>query len=283
MMAHLSCASLQPRFFFGDFTGKERDAETGLDYFGARYFSAAQGRFIGADWSAQPVPVPYADFTNPQTLNLYAYVKNNPLSTADLDGHGDWWSPDGKKIGTDGVNDGSVHVASSVSMNNGLVDPSKTSDMYNIPGKAGNANWIIYEKTLGHGDNPIQIDHNGNNHEDAYTMDNKGNIIYERSGPVMKATDDKLTVTHNIYPDTVIAGHTHAGAVPGPGVLGGKLFDQNPSPDDHIKASKRPDVQFMVVGAQDKKVKFYDGSPTPTAILPLDAFPKCKKNGNGCY
>jgi len=29
------------------FTGKERDAETGLDYFGARYFSGAQGRFTG--------------------------------------------------------------------------------------------------------------------------------------------------------------------------------------------------------------------------------------------
>jgi RHS repeat-associated protein len=31
------------------FTGKERDAETGLDYFNARYNSSAQGRFTGAD------------------------------------------------------------------------------------------------------------------------------------------------------------------------------------------------------------------------------------------
>jgi RHS repeat-associated protein len=31
------------------FTGKERDAETGLDYFGARYFSGAQGRFTSQD------------------------------------------------------------------------------------------------------------------------------------------------------------------------------------------------------------------------------------------
>jgi hypothetical protein len=34
--------------------------------------------------------VPFADLNNPQTLNLYAYVGNNPLSRADLDGHG-WW------------------------------------------------------------------------------------------------------------------------------------------------------------------------------------------------
>ena len=68
-------------------TGKERDAETGLDYFGARYFSGAQGRFTSPDWSAVPQAVPYADLTDPQTLNLYSYVRNNPLSRPDLDGH----------------------------------------------------------------------------------------------------------------------------------------------------------------------------------------------------
>ena len=71
----------------GRFTGKERDAETGLDYFGARYFSAAQGRFTSPDWSEKPQPVPYADLADPQTLNLYSYVRNNPLSRADPDGH----------------------------------------------------------------------------------------------------------------------------------------------------------------------------------------------------
>lgn len=68
-------------------TGKERDGETGLDYFGARYFSAAQGRWTSPDWSATPQPVPYADLSDPQTLNLYGYVHNNPLSRADADGH----------------------------------------------------------------------------------------------------------------------------------------------------------------------------------------------------
>jgi RHS repeat-associated protein len=65
------------------FTGKERDAETGLDYFGARYFSAAQGRFTCPDWSAKPEPIPYADLKDPQTLNLYSYGRNNPLNTVD--------------------------------------------------------------------------------------------------------------------------------------------------------------------------------------------------------
>ncbi len=69
------------------FTGKERDNETGLDYFGARYCSAAQGRFTSTDWSAKPQPVPYADLKDPQTVNLYAYVRNNPLNRTDPDGH----------------------------------------------------------------------------------------------------------------------------------------------------------------------------------------------------
>jgi RHS repeat-associated protein len=70
-----------------EFTGKERDAETGLDYFGARYLASAQGRFTSPDWSPTPQPVPFADLSNPQTLNLYSYVANNPLRTTDPNGH----------------------------------------------------------------------------------------------------------------------------------------------------------------------------------------------------
>jgi RHS repeat-associated protein len=69
------------------FTGKERDSETGLDYFGARYYSNGLGRFITPDWGSKPTTVPYAHFGNPQTLNLYSYVKNNPTTLGDLDGH----------------------------------------------------------------------------------------------------------------------------------------------------------------------------------------------------
>src|SRR5215467_12437920 len=69
------------------FTGKKRDTETGLDYFGARYYSNGLGRWVSADWSAAPVPVPYADFGDPQTLNLYQFVGGNPASRADADGH----------------------------------------------------------------------------------------------------------------------------------------------------------------------------------------------------
>lgn len=62
-------------------TGKERDAETGLDYFGARYFSGAQGRFTSPDSPS------YSKLSYPQTWNLYAYAVNNPLAYVDPTGH----------------------------------------------------------------------------------------------------------------------------------------------------------------------------------------------------
>jgi RHS repeat-associated protein len=74
------------------FTGKERDGESGLDDFGARYYSSQYGRFMTPDWSSGAVPIPYASLSDPQTLNLYEYVRNNPLSIIDADGHeGGWW------------------------------------------------------------------------------------------------------------------------------------------------------------------------------------------------
>jgi len=72
------------------FTGKERDSESGNDYFGARYYASSMGRFLSPDWASKIEPVPYAKLDDPQSLNLYSYVRNNPLSRVDADGHVDW-------------------------------------------------------------------------------------------------------------------------------------------------------------------------------------------------
>lgn len=86
MMPSAAHAS-EARFLPSCYTGKERDSESGNDYFGARYYSSTAGRFLSPDWSAKEDPVPYANLENPQTLNLYSYVQNNPLTRADTDGH----------------------------------------------------------------------------------------------------------------------------------------------------------------------------------------------------
>jgi RHS repeat-associated protein len=62
-------------------TQKERDNESGLDYFGARCYSNAHGRFTGTDPllnSGRPGA--------PQSWNRYGYVLNNPLILIDPDG-----------------------------------------------------------------------------------------------------------------------------------------------------------------------------------------------------
>jgi RHS repeat-associated protein len=69
------------------FTGKPRDTETNLDYFGARYYNSGMARWMSPDWAAKPATVPYAQFGNPQSLNLYGYVTDNPVSRQDGDGH----------------------------------------------------------------------------------------------------------------------------------------------------------------------------------------------------
>jgi RHS repeat-associated protein len=64
------------------FTGKERDGESGNDYFGARYYASSMGRWVSPD----PTQLWYADPSNPQSLNLYGYAWNNPNKYVDNNG-----------------------------------------------------------------------------------------------------------------------------------------------------------------------------------------------------
>ncbi len=94
---YATAAAQQPR---QQFTGKDRDNETGLDYFEARYYGSLFGRFTSPDeftggpdelydfaGVAANNPTFYADLIDPQSLNKYQYCYNNPLSYVDIDGH----------------------------------------------------------------------------------------------------------------------------------------------------------------------------------------------------
>jgi RHS repeat-associated protein len=64
------------------FSGKEHDAETGLNYFGARYYRANMGRFTTVD----PVMTIQENLLDTQRWNRYAYARNNPNRYVDPDG-----------------------------------------------------------------------------------------------------------------------------------------------------------------------------------------------------
>ena len=77
------------------FTQKERDSESGLDYFLARYYSSAQGRFTSVDPENAG-----ADPDDAQSWNGYAYARNNPLLYVDQTGRDyDLYDKDGKLLG----------------------------------------------------------------------------------------------------------------------------------------------------------------------------------------
>ncbi len=92
-MSMVTTATASTTLFRDLFTGKERDAETGLDWFTTRYESSAQGRFTSPDrlawWEWQGSEKKedkdkFADYiANPQNWNMYAYVLNNPLNHTD--------------------------------------------------------------------------------------------------------------------------------------------------------------------------------------------------------
>jgi len=82
-MAHVASPLTKQRSYDYDevsykFTGKERDSESGLDNFGARYYGSNLGRFLSPD-----EPLADQQPEDPQSWNLYSYVRNNPLNSTD--------------------------------------------------------------------------------------------------------------------------------------------------------------------------------------------------------
>ena len=73
-----ACADASPLHF----TGQQRDAESGLHYFGARHYSTQFGRFMSPD----PTGIFLGNLNDPQSLNLYSYVRGNPVNSTDPSG-----------------------------------------------------------------------------------------------------------------------------------------------------------------------------------------------------
>ena len=102
------------------FTGKERDTESGNDYFFARYYGSSLARFLSPDDDSDQNP------PDPQSWNLYSYVHNNPLTNTDPDGHAIQicTTQNGTQHCTDGIDDDAYKAAQQSKANGGLTGTS---------------------------------------------------------------------------------------------------------------------------------------------------------------
>jgi len=241
------------------FEGKERDTETGNDDFGARYYSSVYGRWLSPDWSSVPAPVPYANLNNPQTLNLYAMVADNPETFADLDGHAcDMASAGPASAACD------VHAAAQGQQQPQTQSPQQLSKQVSPETKKAIA------ESLKASNSPTADDKKGGFHEEGgqsiTTTDDKKIVQPAQPGAYSDPSKDKLATMDtgksvNPVPSNSVKSventyHIH----PGGSVQKGDktyFFNQPPSAEDISGASAGLNI---VVGARDKQVYFYNSS-----------------------
>jgi RHS repeat-associated protein len=284
------------------FTLKERDNETGLDYFGARYYSSTQGRFTSID------PLMASGSTgSPQSWNRYSYAYNNPLRFTDPSGMlaGDFYNEDGKRLGTDGLNDGRVYVvtdqaqAKQIQQNKGTTQVSAVSSAVELPsanvrGEMGAA--------VERSNSPTQDDKKGGFHEEGGTFGTTasgqekvvnavpgaysdprvpgGSATIDTSNPANPSEAGILTSvsgTFHVHPKGEITTTTGPAARPGVTVIGGTVttttanFNQPPSAVDIQNAQTRGISNNIVLGARSKTVYVYGGAGV-RATFPLKQF-----------
>jgi RHS repeat-associated protein len=257
------------------FTGKEHDSETNDDYFGARYYGSSFGRFLTPDWAATPVPNPYAVMGNPQTLNLYSYVENNPITGTDPDGH----AGEGYTGNAGAWYDCLVHNCSGAKESRekqppppppppkqedkstpaqNQVTPQSLAAQVPADAKAAIMNGLNASNA------PTADDKKGGFHEESvkWGTDASGNVVVSPSvpgayappgtnpntnfTPANPATDQKLVTVDGF-------AHIH------PKGGGDRSFVQGPSAAD-LKFAGQSSAINLVVGAGDKKVYFFNGS-----------------------
>jgi RHS repeat-associated protein len=261
-------------------TGKERDSESGLDMFGARYYGSSLGRFMTPDWAAKPTAVPYAMFGNPQSLNLYSYVNNNPTTTRDPDGHAEWYDTNGRHLGTDGVNDGGVVIqkasAVSYSSDHSLVDVAGSGfPVASFSRAEGNAIQSSVDRTLA----PAGGDTKGGFHEEGFTVDASG-IHNAAPGPAYQQGDATAHINQTINSTTTMEEHTHPVGTQdtaGSTTIGGTHFDPTPSPQDIHGAAGHDNITHVEASAGTSTVYVYNSSGVQ-AHVPLSVFPRPKKD-----
>ncbi|HXD34308.1 MAG TPA: RHS repeat-associated core domain-containing protein, partial [Pyrinomonadaceae bacterium] len=287
------------------FTQKERDNETGLDYFLARYYSSTQGRFTSVD------PLMASGSTgSPQSWNRYSYSYNNPLRFTDPSGMlpGDFYNEEGKRLGTDGLNDGKVYVVTDQAQANQIQQTDKNKKTTQV-GAVSSAVELPsayvrgeMEAAVARSNSPTQDDKQGGFHEEGGTFGTLasgqekvvnavsgayadprvqgGSATIATSNPANPSEAGILTSvsgTFHVHPKGKIDTTPASRAPLGTTVISGTVttatagFIQPPSSIDIQNAQRLGISNNIVVGAGSKKVYIYSGAGV-RATFPLKQF-----------
>ena len=145
------------------FSAKERDSETGLSYFGSRYYSSDLSIWLSVDPMSDKYP----------SLSPYVYCANNPIKLVDPNGEeiGDYYDLNGKWLGKDRKNDNLAYTATSVekdesgyviSAQNKSLLPISNSELLDratwVCGESGGSNEMITDRVQNIGDASKTLD-----------------------------------------------------------------------------------------------------------------------------
>ncbi len=252
------------------FTGKERDTETQNDYFPARFLENNLGRWLSPD----PGGVNAVHLEDPQTWNMYAYVRNNPATLNDptglMEGH---WGPtiQGYLMGascqkmltcfrvTDEPGPQPVPAQQVLTQ----VTPQSLAALVPPEMKAAIVN-ALNASNAPSGPGPVG-DYRGGYHEESVKSgtDASGNVVVSPSAPGPYAPPGTnphtgFTPANPKTDENLVTVEVFAHIHPKGGADGS--FVQGPSQQDFDFAKLTGNAINLVVGAADKKVYFFNGS-----------------------
>ena len=164
------------------FSAKEKDSETGLSYFGSRYYSSDLSIWLSVDPMSDKYP----------SLSPYVYCADNPVKLVDPNGEevGDYFSMSGRYLGTDGKNDDKIYFVADRSDKRKIKQNNKaglTTDIKDVTVKISTTKCAIWATE----DVYRRTEKNGGYCEEATSVFPDGLIIDYKRGPDARYTADK--------------------------------------------------------------------------------------------
>lgn len=257
------------------FSAKERDAETGLSYFGARFYSSDLSIWLSVDPMSDKYP----------SLSPYVYCADNPIKLVDPNGEeiGNYYNIDGDYLGTDGIDDCKTYLVwnlQDISFDeNGKIVPQEINDIVELPSQEVRQQMIILMKEFdANNPNAEWGGLCGNNMYDDGSISDYYSIRWGTPGEAVPCgKGDKM----HYNPKSAKRGwfhvalefHTH-----GSGICENNIFwDQRPS-DDDIDFCKNWAVwtgrsaKSAVFGMKDNVIHFYNEDGAISKPMSFDVF-----------